>query len=130
MEHYGGGSDIPVAAEREVRVWVMREGDGGGIAGIPSDETAWTGKGGMLELGIISHGRRSTDVSDGLPDQGRSAELPCRGLTRKGRDTYSDADAFLQLACPGYRDHLGGGKPPTPKMLTMRHAGTMVGAQL
>ena len=32
-------------------------------------------------------------------------------------------------ACPGYRDNLGGGKPPTPKMLTMRHAGPMKGAK-
>ena len=24
-----------------------------------------------------------------------------------------------------YRDHLGGGKPPPPKVLTMRHAGPM-----
>ena len=82
-----------------------------------------------MDLGSLGHMRRPTDVSAGLPDQGRSAELPCRGLIRKGRDTDSDADAFLQPACPGYRDHLGGGKPPTPKVLTMQHAGPMAGAQ-
>ena len=41
----------------------------------------------------------------------------------------SDADAFMQRVCPGHRDHLGGGKPPTPKVLTMRHAGPMAGTQ-
>ena len=78
-----------------------------------------------MELISLGHGRRTTDVSDGLPDQGRSAELPSGGLPRKGRDEGGDADALLQPACPGYRDHLGGGKPPPPKVLMMRHAGTM-----
>ena len=129
MEHYGGGSDIPVAAEREVRVWVMREGDGGGIAGIPSDDTAWKGKVGTLDLGSLGHRRQRTNILAGLTDQGRAAELPCGGLPRKGRDTDSDADAFLQPECPGHHDHLGGGKPPTLKVLTMQHAGPMAGAQ-
>ena len=72
-----------------------------------------------MELGSLGHRRRPTEVSDGLLDQGRAAELPCRGLPRKGRYTDSNADAFLRPAFPGYRDHLGGGKPPTTKVLTM-----------
>ena len=106
----------------------MWEGDGGGISGIPQYDTAWTGKRVVMELGSLVHGRRPEDVPDGLPDQGRAAELPCRGLPRTGRDKDGDADAFLQPACPVYCDHLGGGKPPIPKVLTMRHAGTMEGA--
>ena len=82
-----------------------------------------------MELVSLGHRRRPSNVSAGLTNQGRSAELPCRGLPRKVRNTDSDADAFMHLACPGYRDHLGGGKPPTPKVLTMRHAGPMAGAQ-
>ena len=82
-----------------------------------------------MELGSLGPGRRPTDVSAGLPDQGMAVELSCRGLPRKGRDTDSNADIFLQPQCPGYRDHLGGGKPPTPKVLNMRHAGTMAGDQ-
>ena len=78
-----------------------------------------------MELGSLGHGRRTTDVPDGLPDQGRAAELPSRGLPRMGREEDGDADALLQPACPGYRDHLGGGKPPTPKVITMRHAGPL-----
>ena len=107
----------------------MREGDGGRVAGIPPDDAARTGEGRAVELGSLSHGRRPVNVSDGLPDQGRAKELPCGGLTRKGWDTDSDADAFLQPAYPGHRDHLGGGKPPTPKMITMQHAGTVEGTQ-
>ena len=107
----------------------MQEGDVGGISGIPPDDTACTGEVGAVELGSLGHGRRPTDVSDGLPDQWRAKELPCIGLPRKGRDTDSDVYAFLQPACPGYRDHLGVGKPPTPKVLTMRHDGPMSGTQ-
>ena len=51
--------------------------------------------------------------------------MPSGGLPRKGRDTDGDESAFLAPACPGHCDHIGGGKPPTYKVLTMRHAGTV-----
>ena len=123
------GADILGTAEGAGRVRGIREGDGGGFSGIPTDNTAWKGEGRAMELGSLGHKRRPADVFAGLPDQGRAEELPCGGMPRKGWDTDSDADAFLQLACPGHFDHLGGGKPPTPKMLTMLHAGPMVGTQ-
>ena len=82
-----------------------------------------------MELGSLGHGRRPTNVSAGLLNQRRAPELPCRGLPSKGRDTDSGADAFLKPACPVYRDHLGGGKPPTPKVLTMQHSDPMASAQ-
>ena len=82
-----------------------------------------------MELGRLSHRRRPGNVSAGLTDQGRAEEFPCGGLTRKGWDTDSDADAFMQPECPGHRGHLGGGKPPTPKMLKIRHAGNVAGTQ-
>ena len=72
-----------------------------------------------MELGSLGHERRPTDVLAGLPDQGRAADLPYRGLPRKGRYTESDADEFMKPACLVYRDRLGVGKPPTPKVLTM-----------
>ena len=65
-----------------------------------------------MDLGSLVHGRRTSDVSDGLPDQGRAAELPSGGLPRTGGDKDGDADALLQPACPRYHDNLGGGKPP------------------
>ena len=48
--------------------------------------------------------------------------MPSGGLHRKGWDTDGDEDAFLSPACPGHRDHLGRGTPPTPKVLTIRNA--------
>ena len=100
-------------------MWGMREGDGGRVAGIPPDDAARKVKGITVDLGSHSHGRRPRNISDGFTDQGRAEEFPCGGLSRKGWDTDSNADAFLQPACPGHRDHLGGGKPPTPKVLKM-----------
>ena len=108
----------------------LREGDGGRVAGIPSDDTAWEGKGGKVELELSSHWRRgNTNLSDRVPDRRRDEGVPSGGLPRKGRDTDGDEGAFMALACPGHCDHLGGGKPPTPKVLTMRHAGPVADPQ-
>ena len=83
-----------------------------------------------MELERISHGRRiNTNLSDIVPDQGRDEGIPSGGMTRKGWDTDGDEDTFLAPACPGHRDHLGGGKPPPPKVLTMRHAGPVADPQ-
>ena len=80
-----------------------------------------------MELGSIIHERRSTNISDIFTNQGRAKELPCGGMSRKGWDTDGNEDAFLSPACPGHRDHLSGEKPPTLKVLTMRHAGPVAG---
>ena len=48
-EDDGGGADIPVTAEGAGRVRGMWEGDGGGVAGIPPDDTAQTGKGNAVK---------------------------------------------------------------------------------
>ena len=128
-EDDGGGADITRAAERTGTLWVIRERDGGGIVGIPQDDTARAGGRGEMELGSLVHRRRPADVQAGLPDQGRAAELPSRGLSRTGRYEDGNGDALLQPACPGCRDHLRGGKYPPPKVLTMRHAGPMEGAK-
>ena len=107
----------------------MREGDGGGIVGVPQGDTVWVGGRRAVELGSLGHGRQTTDISNGLPDQGKAAELPTRGIPRMGRDEDGDVDATLQPACTGYCDYLGGGKPPPPKVPTMRHAGSMDGVK-
>ena len=107
----------------------LRERDGGGIIGITQGDAAWAGVRGAMEMGSLGHGRRPADVSTGLPDQGRAAELPCRGLPRMGRDEDGDADALFQPACPGYRDNFGGGKPPSPTVPLMRHDGSMEGTK-
>ena len=77
-----------------------------------------------MELELSIHRRRGNkNLSDRVPEQGRYKGIPSGGLPRKGRDTDGDEDVFLAPASPGHCDHLGGGKPPTPKVLTMRHAG-------
>ena len=103
----------------------LREGDGGRVAGIPSDDTVWEVKGGKVELDQRSHScrRGTTHLSDIVPYQGGDEGMPSAGLPGKVRDTDGDEGAFLAPACLGRRDHLGGGKPPTSKVLTMRHAG-------
>ena len=71
-----GGPNIQGAAEITGTVRGMREGDGGGIVGVPQGDKAWSGGRGAVELGSLGHGRRTADVPDGLPDQGRAAKLP------------------------------------------------------
>ena len=79
-----------------------------------------------MELERLSHGgRRTKNISDRVPDEGMAKGLPSGGLPRKGWYTDGDEGAFLAPACPVCRDHLGGVKPPTYKVLTMRHAGPM-----
>ena len=104
---------------------VLREGGGGRVTGSPSDDTAWEGKVVQVELYRRSHGRRrgTTHLSDRVPYQGGGEGMPSGGLPGKVRDTDGNEGAFLAPGCPGHRDHLGGGKPPTSKVLTMRHAG-------
>ena len=108
----------------------LREGDGVRVAGILSDDTAWEGEGGQMELERSIHGRRgNTDLSDRVADQGRDEVMPSGGLPRKGQDMYGNEGAFLAPVCPGHRDHIGGWKPPTPKVLTMRHDGPVAEPQ-
>ena len=49
--------------------------------------------------------------------------MPSGGLPGKGRDADDNESTFPAQACTGRRDHLGGGKPPSSKVPTMRHAG-------
>ena len=73
-----------------------------------------------------SHGRRrrgTKHILDRVPHQGWDEGTPSGGLPGKCRDADVDEGTFLAQTCPGRRDHLGRGKPPTYKVLTMRHAG-------
>ena len=105
-EDDGGGVYITGAADRSGTVRGMWDGDGGGIVCRPQDDTTWAGGRGEMEMGSLGHGRRPADIQAGLTDQGRDADLTCRELPRTGRDKDGDADALLQLACPGCSDHL------------------------
>ena len=95
-----GGPNIPGTAERKGTVRGMRERYGGGIIGVTQDDTAWAGGRGVVDLGSFGHMRRSADVPDGLPDQGRAADLLSGGLHRPVRDKDGDAYALFQPAFP------------------------------
>ena len=62
-----------------------------------------------------SYGRgrmgRTKNISDRVP-QGGDEGVSSGRMSGEGRDTDGDANAFLETACEGHRDHLGGGKPP------------------
>ena len=91
----GGGGDVSGTTEGAGRLRGMWEGDGGRVAGIPSDDAARKGEGGTMDLERLSHGRRTKNILDRFPDQGRAKGLPSGGLPRKGWETDSDEDAFL-----------------------------------
>ena len=126
-EDYRGGADVSGTTEGAGQVRGMREGDGGRVTGIPPDDSAQKGEGGTVELERLSHGRRTKNILDRFTNQRRAEGFPSGGLSRKGWDTDGDEDAFMLPACPGNCDHLGGGKSPTSKVLTMRHAGPVAG---
>ena len=125
----GVGPHIPGTSERKGLVRGLRERDGRGIIGITQGDAAWAVGRGAVDLGSFGHRRRAADVLDGLPNQGRAAELPSGGLTSPGREEDGDADALFQPACPRYRDHFGGGKPPPPTVPPMQHSGPMEGTK-
>ena len=64
------------ATEGTVPVQGLWGGYGGGICGGSQDESAWASGRGATELENLFHGGRAADLSNGLPGQGRPAELP------------------------------------------------------
>ena len=65
--------------------------------------------------------RRAKDISGRVP-QGGDDGVSSGSMPGKGRDKDGDEGAFLEKACTGRHDHLGGGKPPSSKMPMMHHA--------
>ena len=59
-------------------------------------------------------------ISDRVP-QGGDEGVSGGRMPGTGRYKDSNEGAFLETACKGRRDHLGGGKPPSSKMPTLRH---------
>ena len=65
-------------------------------------------------------GRRggASDMLDRVP-QGRDEGVSSERMYGEVRYTDGDAGTFLETACEGHSDHLGGGKPPSSKMPTL-----------
>ena len=72
---------------------VVQGGDGGGISGESPDELAWAGGRGATNLDNPGHRGRATDVSNGLPGQGRPVEMPGGGMPWPSGNKYRDAGA-------------------------------------
>ena len=100
----------------------LRKGGGGRVTGITPHVTAWEIKGKKMDMDRRSYGRgrrgRAKDISDRVP-QGGDKGVPSGSMPGKGPDKDGNEGAFLEKACTGRRDHLGGGKPPSSKMPTM-----------
>ena len=122
----GGGTDVSREEKRAGRVRGLQEGGGGRVAGHTPNGTAWESQGKNVELDRRNYRRRRMGGGDNLLDrvpQGGGEGVPSGGLPGKGRDANSDEGTFLAQTYKGRRDHLGGGKPPSSKVPTMRHAG-------
>ena len=81
-----------------------------------------------MDLDQRSYGRGGRGVSKNKSDrvpQGRDEGVASGRVPRKGRDMDGDEGACLATECSGRRDHLGGEKPPSSKMPTMRHSASV-----
>ena len=109
----------------------MQGGYGGRIYGDLPDDSAWAGGRGTAELENPGHRGRVTDISNGLPGQGRPPELTGGGMSGPSGDEDGDKDSnagTLPLqARPRHRGHSGEGKPPPPTVHRMQHAGSLAG---
>ena len=104
----------------------VRVGDDNGIYGKSHDDSAWVGGIGATELENPSYGGRATDISNGLPGQGRPTELPGGRMPRPSGDEDGNSGPFPAPAWPIHCGHFGGGKPPPPTVPLMQHAGPPV----
>ena len=110
------------------RVQILRKEGGGRVTGLTPHVTAWESKGKTMDMDRRSYGRkrrgRAKDLSYRVP-QGGDGGVSSERMPGKGRDKDGDEGAFLERACKGRHDNLGGRKPPSSKMLTMRHASSV-----
>ena len=93
----------------------VRLDDGGGIPGESPDESTWEGGGDATELENPGRWGQTTDFPNGIPGEGRPAELPGEGMHGPSGDKDRDVGALPAPACPRQRGHSGGGKPPHPR---------------
>ena len=110
----------------------LRKGGGGWVTGLTPHVPAWEGKEKALDMDRRGYegGRRggASDISDRVP-QGGGEGVSSGRMSGEGRDMDGDVGEFLEMACEGHRDHIGGGKPPPSKMPMMQHASPMAGPQ-
>ena len=107
----------------------VRLDDGGGIPGESPDESTWEGGGDATELENPGRWGQTTDFPNGIPGEGRPAELPGEGMHGPSGDKDRDVGAIPAPECPRNRGHSGGGKSPPPMVYPMRYAGPPAGPE-
>ena len=60
----------------------------------------------------ITPAAEAPEIPDGIPGQGRPAELPGGRISGPSGDKDGDVGALTAPACPRNRGHYGGGNPP------------------
>ena len=128
MDH-GGGTHLQGDPEGTGSLQGVRGGDGGRIYGESHDDSAWAVGRGATELENPGHRGGATDISNGLPGQGRPLELTGGGMPGPSGNEDGDAGTLPPPERPRHRGHFGVGKPPPPKVHLMRHAGPLAGTE-
>ena len=117
--HDGGRTNTQGEAEGKSDVWGLWKGDGGGVTSFPPHDSTRKGKGEEMGVDRRGHGRgrrvRAANIYYGVP-QGGDNGMPSRRVPGEGGDEDGNARALLEEARAGHNHHLGGGKPPLPKM--------------
>ena len=72
----------------------MQVYDVGGIPGESPDDSAWEGDRDATDLENPVRGGRDTEISNGIPGQGRPVELPGGGMHGPSGNKDGDAGAF------------------------------------
>ena len=102
----------------------LQKGGGGRVTGLTPHVSVWESKGKTMDMDKRSYGRgrrgRAKDILDRVTQVGDKG-VSSRRMPGTGQDKDGDEGGFLETACKGLSDHLGGGKPPSYKMPTLRH---------
>ena len=100
------------------------KGGGGRVTRLTPQVSVWESKVKTMDIDRRSYGRgrrgRSKDISDRVP-QGGDEGVSSGRMPGTGRDKDGDEGAYMETACKGRSDHIGGGKPPSSNMPTPRH---------
>ena len=98
----------------------LRKGGGGGVAGLPPNETTREGTGKALDMerhgyGGLEEGGKPQTYRIDFPGGGGKGVSSGR-VSGESRDTYGYAGSLLEEARAEHSHHLGGGKSPPSKM--------------
>ena len=124
-----GRPHIQGAVEGTGVMRILRRVVGGGISDNSYDDSTWEGGGNTTAMDHPVRGGWALEFQDDLPEEGRSAELPGRGMPGTSGDEDGNAGALPAPSCPRHRGYSIGGKLPLPTVILMRHSGPPAGPE-